>query len=71
MFHLCSKNFFLIFLFFYLRGSKILGPVYVSLLVYVFLLGELSPLILRDIQEKKLLPPVIFVVRVGILFFFN
>ena len=46
-----------------------LGPVCVaSLLVYVFLLGELSPLILRDIKEKSLLLPVIFVVRVGILF---
>ena len=30
--------------------------------------GELSPLILRDIKEKLLLLPVIFVVRVGILF---
>ena len=46
-----------------------LGPVYVtSLLVYVFLLGELSPLILRDIKENQLLLPVIFIVRVGILF---
>jgi hypothetical protein len=31
-------------------------------------IGELFPLILRDIKEKKLLPPVIFVVIVGILF---
>jgi hypothetical protein len=32
-----------------------LGPVCVaSLLVYVFSLGELSPLILRDIKEKWL-----------------
>ena len=46
-----------------------LGPVCVdSLLVYVFLLGELSPLMLREIKEKKLLLPVIFVVKVGILF---
>ena len=46
-----------------------LGPVYISsLLVYVFLLGELSPLILRDIKEKSLLLSVIFVVRIGILF---
>jgi hypothetical protein len=47
----------------------LLGPVYVPLLlVYVFLLGELSPLILRNIKEKRLLLPVIFVVRVDILF---
>ena len=31
-------------------------------------IGELSPLILRDIKEKSLLLPVIFVVRVRILF---
>jgi hypothetical protein len=31
-------------------------------------IGELSPLTLRDIKEKQLLLPVIFVVRVGILF---
>ena len=31
-------------------------------------IGELSPLILRDIKEKLLLLPIIFVVRVGILF---
>jgi hypothetical protein len=31
-----------------------------------FYIGELSPLILRDIQEKSLLVPVTFVV--GILF---
>ena len=30
--------------------------------------GELSPLILRGIKEKSWLLPVIFVVRVGILF---
>ena len=29
---------------------------------------ELSPLIVRDIKEKLVLLPVIFVVRVGILF---
>ena len=46
-----------------------LGPVYIStLLVYVFLLGELSPLMLRDIKEKLLLLPVIFVVRGRIIF---
>ena len=46
-----------------------MAPVCVaSLLVYVFLYGELSPLILRDIKERKLLLPFIFVVRVGILF---
>ena len=46
--------------------QKILGPVYVtSVLVFI---GELSPLIIRDIKEKSLLLLVIFVVRVGILF---
>ena len=30
--------------------------------------GELSSLILRDIKEKSLLLPVIFVARVGVLF---
>ena len=45
-----------------------LGPVYVSsLLVYVYL-GEFCPLMLRDIKEKRLLLPVIFVVRGGIKF---
>ena len=38
-----------------------------SISLYLFI-GELSPLILRDIKEKSLLLPVIFVVRVGILF---
>jgi hypothetical protein len=37
----------------------------ISLCVFI---GELSPLILRDIKEKSLLCSVIFVVRVGILF---
>jgi hypothetical protein len=37
----------------------------VSLCLFI---GDLSPLILRDIKEKLLLLPVIFVVRVGILF---
>jgi hypothetical protein len=37
----------------------------VSLCLFI---GELSPLKLRDIKEKSLLFPVIFVVRVGILF---
>ena len=37
--------------------------------VYVLFGGwELIPLLLRDIKEKKLLLPVISVVRVGILF---
>ena len=45
-----------------------LGPVYVSsLLVYVFF-GELSPVMLRNIKEKSLLLPVIFVVKGGIMF---
>jgi hypothetical protein len=45
-----------------------LGPVCVaSLLVFLFI-GELSPLMLREIKEKQLLLPVIFVVKVGILF---
>jgi hypothetical protein len=37
----------------------------VSLCLFI---GELSPLILRDIKEKSLLLPIIFVVKVGILF---
>ena len=37
----------------------------VSLCLFIV---ELSPLILRDTKEKKLLFPIIFVVRVGILF---
>jgi hypothetical protein len=46
-----------------------LGPVYIaSLLSLCLFIWELSPLILRDIKEKSLLLPVIFVVRVGILF---
>ena len=46
-----------------------LGSVYVtSLLVYFFLIGELSPLMLVDIKEKSLLLPAVFVVRDGILF---
>ena len=46
-----------------------LDPVCVaSLLVYVFFIGELSPLILREIKEKRLLLPVIFVFKAGILF---
>ena len=46
-----------------------LGPVCVaSLLVYVFFIWVLRPLILRNIKEKSLLLPVIFVVRIGILF---
>ena len=42
-----------------------LGPVSVRLCLFI---GELSLLILRDIKEKSLLLPVIFVVRVRILF---
>ena len=34
----------------------------------MFLLGEVILLILRDIKEKSLLLPVIFVARVGIVF---
>jgi hypothetical protein len=53
----------------FLVWSKMLGPVYIScLLVYVFFLGELSPLMLRDTKEKWLLLPVIFLVRGGIMF---
>ena len=37
----------------------------VSLRLFI---GELNPLILRDIKEKWLLLPVIFVVRGGIMF---
>ena len=37
----------------------------VNLCVFI---GDLSPLILRDINEKQLLLPIIFVVKVGILF---
>ena len=46
-----------------------LGPVCVaSLLFYVFFIGELNPLILIEVKKKQLLFPVIFVVKVGILF---
>jgi hypothetical protein len=38
-----------------------------SVSLYLFI-GELIPLILRDIKEKQLLLPIIFVVKVGILF---
>ena len=34
----------------------------------MFFIGELSPLMLRDIKEKGLLLSVIFVVRDGIMF---
>jgi hypothetical protein len=37
----------------------------VSLCLFI---GELIPLILKDIKEKSLLLPVIFVVRYGIMF---
>jgi hypothetical protein len=47
--------------------SKILDPIYISsLLAYVFLLGELSPLMLRDIRDQWSLLSVIF--AVGIIF---
>jgi hypothetical protein len=37
--------------------------------VFLFLfIGELSPLMLRDILEKRLLLPVTFIVRGGIMF---
>jgi hypothetical protein len=49
--------------------SKMLGPVYItSLLVYVFLLEELSSLILRNSKEKLLLLPGFLFLRVAILF---
>jgi hypothetical protein len=38
-----------------------------SISLYLFI-GELSPLILRDIKEKSLLLPVIFVVRGRVMF---
>jgi hypothetical protein len=38
-----------------------------SVSLYLFI-GELSALILRDIKEKKLLLPVIFIPRGGIVF---
>jgi hypothetical protein len=41
-----------------------LGIQYVSVCLFI---GELSPLMLRDIKEKLLLLPVIFVVRGVIL----
>ena len=41
--------------------------VYIQSVSLCLFIGELSPLILRDIKEKSLLLPVIFVVRVGIL----
>jgi hypothetical protein len=37
-----------------------------SVSLYLFI-EKLTPLILRDIKEKRLLPPVIFVVRGGIM----
>ena len=40
-----------------------------SFSLYLFI-GELNPLILRDIKEKLLLLPVIFVSKVGILFLY-
>ena len=38
-----------------------------SVILCLFI-GELSPFILRNIKKKSLLIPVVFVVRVGILF---
>jgi hypothetical protein len=52
----------------FLYAAKMMGAIYIaSLLVCLFVL-ELIPLILRDIKEKQLLLPVIFVFRVGVLF---
>jgi hypothetical protein len=48
--------------------SRMLGLAYTSSLLVCLCIGELSPLILRDIKEKSLLLLVIFVVRVGILY---
>jgi hypothetical protein len=45
-----------------------LGTLYVASLFICLLIGELSPLTLRDIKEKYFLLPVTFVVRIGILF---
>ena len=45
-----------------------LGPVSVASLLVLLFIGELSPLMLREIKEKELLLPVIFVFKVGILF---
>ena len=47
------------------NGGFCLCSQSVSLCLFI---GEFSPLILSDIKEKLLLLPVIFVVRVGILF---
>jgi len=50
-------------------GSKMLGPHWISrLLICVFLLGELSPLMLRDIKEQWLLLPVLFLFGCEIMF---
>ena len=45
-----------------------LGPVFSQSISICLFIGELNPLILRDIKEKRLLLPIIFVVKVGILF---
>jgi hypothetical protein len=46
-----------------------LDSVYISsLLSYVFLLGELSPLMLRDVRDQWSFVPVILVVRGGTTF---
>jgi len=46
-----------------------LGPLYVScVLVYIFFVGDLSPLMSRDSNELSLLFPVILVVRGEIIF---
>ena len=44
-----------------------LDPVCLASLLVCLFIGELSPLMLREIKERKLLLPVIFVVKVGIL----
>ena len=42
--------------------------LHIHFVILCLFTGELSPLILRDTKEKFLLLPVIFVIRVGILF---
>jgi hypothetical protein len=46
-----------------------LGPVFVASLLVCLFIGELSPLMLRDIKEKSLLlSGLFFFARVGSLF---
>jgi hypothetical protein len=44
--------------------------LHIHFVILCLFTGELSPLILRDTKEKFLLLPVIFVIRVGILFMY-